>query len=92
VWLKVGLAVLTGAAMTLWPYGHACGFGLFLYLAAVAVIIVAAGWGSVSSWKLRMGAAHAASLLTIFWGIVLAAQQMLPRVGYAAVAASWRCL
>ena len=92
VWLKVGLAALTGAAMTLWPYGHACGAGLFLYLGAVVVITVAAGWGSLSSWKLRMGAAHIASLITIFWGIVLAAQQVLPRVGYAAAAASWRCL
>src|SRR3970040_793418 len=92
VWLKVGLAVLASAVMSQWPYAHGCGFSLYLYLAAVAVIIVAAGWGSVSSWKLRMGAAHVASLLAIFWGFVLVAQQVLPRVGYAAAAASWRCL
>lgn len=92
VWLRVGLAVVVGAVMTQWPYRHACGFSLFLYLAAVVAVIVAGGWGGLSSWKFRMGAAHVASLVTVLWGIVLAAQQVLPRVGYAAAAATWRCL
>jgi hypothetical protein len=92
VWLKVGPAVLASLVMSQWPYAHGCGFSLYLYLAAVVVIIVAAAWGSVSSWKLRMGVAHIASLVGIFWGMALIAQQVLPRVGYAAVAASWRCL
>lgn len=92
VWFRVGLAVLASAAMTQWPYAHTCGLPLYLYLAALAVVIVAAGWGSVSSWKLRMGVAHVASLMAVFWGVVLAAQQVLPRLGYAAAAATWRCL
>lgn len=92
VWLRVGLAVVAGAVMTQWPYAHACGLSLYLYLAAVAAVIVAGGWGSVSSWKLRMGVAHVTSLMVIFWGVVLAAQQVLPRIGYAAAAATWRCL
>ncbi|MBI2072445.1 MAG: hypothetical protein HYT81_05300 [Gemmatimonadetes bacterium] len=92
VWLRVGLGVVAGAVMTQWPYAHACGFRLYLYLAAVAAVLVAGGWGSLSSWKLRMGVAHVTSLMVIFWGLVLAAQQVLPRIGYAAVAASWRCL
>lgn len=92
VWLRVGLAVVAGAVMTQWPYAHPCGLSLYLYLAAVAAVIVAGGWGSVSSWKLRMGVAHVTSLMVIFWGVVLAAQQVLPRIGYAAAAATWRCL
>lgn len=92
VWLRVGLAVVVGAVMTQWPYRHACGLSLFLYLAAVAAVIVAGVWGGLSSWKFRMGVAHVSSLVTVLWGLVLAAQQVLPRVGYAAAAASWRCL
>ncbi len=92
VWLRVGLAVVVGAVMTQWPYRHACGLSLYLYLAAVVAVIVAGVWGSLSSWKFRMGVAHVASLMTIVWGMALAAQQLLPRIGYAAVAASWRCL
>lgn len=92
VWLRVGLAIVVGVVMTQWPYTHACGLSLFLYLAAVLAVIVAGVWGGLSSWKFRMGAAHVASLVTVLWGLALAAQQVLPRVGYAAVAASWRCL
>jgi len=39
-----------------------------------------------------MGPAHVVSLGLIVWGLVLAAQQVLPRIGYAAASASWRCL
>lgn len=92
VWLRVGLAAVVGVVMTQWPYTHACGLSLYLYLAAVVAVIVAGVWGSLSSWKFRMGVAHIASLVTIAWGAVLAAQQVLPRMGYAAVAAGWRCL
>ena len=92
VWVRVGLAVVVGAVMTQWPYRHACGLSLFLYLAAVVAVIVAGVWGGLSSWKFRMGLAHVASLGTVVWGLVLAAQQVLPRVGYAAAAATWRCL
>jgi hypothetical protein len=31
------------------------------------------------------------SFILLFWGIVLAAEQLLPRIGYAAVTAGWRC-
>ena len=36
--------------------------------------------------------AHLVSLIALFWGIVLAAEQILPRVGYAASEAVWRCV
>jgi hypothetical protein len=32
-----------------------------------------------ASWKLRSGLVHILSLILIFWGIVLAAGQLLPR-------------
>lgn len=92
VWLRVGLGVAAGAFMTQWPYRHACGLPLYLYLGAVTVVIVAGGWAGVSSWKRRMAKAHVLSLSLVLWGLVLAAAQVLPRIGYAAHAATWRCL
>jgi len=92
VWLRTGLAVLVGALMTQWPYAHACGWSLSLYLAAVAAVTVAGGWGSVFAWRHRMGAPHVLSVAVVFWGMMLAALQVLPRIGYAAASASWRCL
>ncbi len=91
-WLLVGLGALAGVFMTQWPYHHACGWALYGYLGAVATVILAGGWGSVTSWKHRMGTAHVVSLSVLAWGVVLAAQQVLPRIGYAAAAATWRCL
>src|SRR5574341_678917 len=91
-WLKAGLGVVAGVLMTQWPYAHACGLGLYLYLGAVLAVTVAGGWASVSSWKHRMAVAHVLSLGVVLWGLVLAAAQILPRVGYAAAAAGWRCL
>jgi hypothetical protein len=40
---------------------------------------------------MRGGAPHVLSLILVFWGIVLAAEQVLPRIGYAAERATWRC-
>jgi len=48
-------------------------------------------WIGFASWKLRSGLAHILSLILLYWGIVLAAEQVLPRIGYAADRASWRC-
>jgi hypothetical protein len=78
--------------MTQWPYAHGCGLGLYLYLGAVLAVTVAGGWASVWSWKHRMAVGHVLSLGVVLWGLVLAAAQILPRIGYAATAASWRCL
>jgi hypothetical protein len=91
-WLKVGLSAAAGALMTQWPYAHSCGLGLYLYLGAVLAVTVAGGWASVSSWKHRVAAGHVLSLGVVLWGLVLAAAEILPRIGYAAGSASWRCL
>lgn len=90
-WIRVLLGAGLGGAMTQWPYGHACGAGLFLYLGAAGVVGLAGLWGAVSSWRRRMGVAHIVSLLVALWGGVLVAAAVLPRVGYAARSATWWC-
>jgi hypothetical protein len=77
--------------MTQWPYGHACGVGLWLYLGAVGTVGLAGVWGLVSSWRYRMPVAHVLSLLVLIWGGVLAAAVVLPRIGYARETAAWLC-
>lgn len=91
IWARVGLAAVFGLAITQWPYAHDCGFPLALYLTGVLTVIVGGVWGSLSSWKGRLGWAHLVSVLTIVWGLALVTQQVLPRVGYAKADASWRC-
>ena len=70
---------------------HACGWPLIGYLGAVGTVMLTGGWIAVISWKQRDAIVHALSFILLFWGIVLAAEQVLPRIGYAAVAAGWRC-
>jgi len=89
---RVALGVALGVALTQWPYAAACGWSLLGYLAAVLALLLTAGWAAVAAWRLRVGIAHAAALVVFFWGIVLAAEQVLPRVGYAAESATWRCV
>jgi hypothetical protein len=77
------LAVGLGVAIMFWPYSTKCGLGLFGYLAASLMIIVAGGWSAIWTWRHRSASGHVLSLLLILWGSLLAAQQVLPRVGYA---------
>ncbi len=91
VWGRVALGVLVGIAMTQWPYRSECGFSLFLYLVAVLAVMITGAWGSVAAWRRRMAFAQIVSLIVVYWGIVLAAEQILPRIGYAKAEASWRC-
>ena len=91
LWVEVVLGILLGAAMTQWPYGHACDLPLAAYLGAVTTVLLAAGWVTLASWRLHSGAAHILSLALLFWGTLLTAAQLLPRVGYAAERATWSC-
>lgn len=92
-WLKVLLGAALGVAMTQWPYAHVCGTGLFLYLGAAGVVVIAGLWGALSSWNRRMGLAHVVSLLVTLWGIGLVSSIALPRMGYINVRppATWFC-
>lgn len=91
LWGRVLLGVGLGVLMTQWPYSHACDLPLLSYLGAVAMVLLAGGWIAFESWRLRNGPAHIVSLILLFWGIVLAGEQLLPRIGYAADPARWRC-
>ena len=82
-WARVALGLLIGIGMTQWPYTHGCGLKLIFYLAGVAAVIAAGFWSSISSWRRRLGVAHVLSQVLIIWGLVLAAREILPRVGYA---------
>lgn len=91
MWSVVGSGIVLGVALTQWPYAAACGFPLFGYLATILVVLVMAGWGFIASWRRRMAVAHITALVVGFWGILLAAEQILPRIGYASTEATWMC-
>jgi hypothetical protein len=91
LWARVLLGGALGGAMTQWPYPHTCDLALLGYLCAVAALLLAGAWIALASWRMRGGAPHVLSLILVFWGIVLAAEQVLPRIGYAAERATWRC-
>lgn len=92
LWLRLLLAAGLGAMMTQWPYRFDCDWPLAGYLGAVAIIVVTAGWIMIDAWRMRRPVAHVAALILAFWGIVLAAEQLLPRIGYAAQVAVWQCV
>jgi hypothetical protein len=91
LWARVLLGIVLGGMMTQWPYPHGCGLQLAEYLGAVAVVLVAGAWIAVASWTRRSAPSHILALLLIHWGIVLAAGQVLPRIGYAAARLGWHC-
>jgi hypothetical protein len=91
LWARVALGAILGGLITQWPYPHACGWPLAGYLGAVGMVVLAGVWIAVVSWKLRSVTAHVLAFLLVFWGIALVAERVLPRTGYAAERASWRC-
>lgn len=91
VWSCVMLGVLLGAALPYWPYARACGWWLLLYMTAVGTVVVAGIWGAHVSWRSRLGLPHIIAVCTVIWGLALTTHEVLPRVGYAKVRASWRC-
>jgi len=91
VWARLAAAGLFGVAVTQWPYPTGCGWWLVLYFGVVGCVLVAAGWAAATAWRHRLAIAHVFALVVAFWGIVLAAEQILPRIGYAAETMTWRC-
>ena len=85
------LVFALSAAINFWPYGHACGFGLYTYIFAELLIIVGGLWTVAWTWQHRMPRAHAVAMVMVVWGCALIVAQVLPRVGYAAEAAHWFC-
>ena len=91
VWVRVFLGLGLGVMMAGWPYLKTCGAPLAGYLAAVGTVILCGSWAASAAWKYRAGLAHIVSLIILFYGIVLAAAEVLPRSGYAAHHARWQC-
>jgi hypothetical protein len=91
VWVRVLLGLGLGAMMGGWPYLRTCGAPLAGYLAAVVIVILSGWWAASSAWKYRAGLAHIVSLIILFYGIVLAGAEVLPRTGYAVDHANWGC-
>jgi hypothetical protein len=90
-WVRLLLGLAVGIGITQWPYARGCGLLLFGYLGAVAGVIVAGLWSTVSSWRTRSALAHMLSLGLVCWGAILGAREVLPRVGYARTSATWFC-
>jgi hypothetical protein len=90
-WFWVALAIALAAALVVWPYQKACGLQLFFFLGAAGVTLIVGCLGALNSWAHRRGFAHILSLLVILWAGVVAAREMLPRVGYAKAAQTWTC-
>jgi hypothetical protein len=74
-----------------WPYQQACGLPLAGYLGSVVVLGLAALWAASAAWKRRAALAHVVALIILFYGILLAGAEVLPRIGYAAEQAHWQC-
>lgn len=95
VYARLTLAVAVGVGIIFWPYANRCGMGLAGYLGAVSAVIVSGVWSAVWTFKHRAGRAHTLALLLVLWGLVLAALDVLPRIGYAKPTlehpAAWTC-
>ena len=95
VMLRLVLAVALGVGIVFWPYGTRCGLPLIGYLASAGLISVAGMWSAVWTWRHRSGRGHLLSLALILWGALGAANQILPRIGYARPTAEtpavWLC-
>lgn len=91
VWVRVLLALSLGVMMGAWPYPNSCGQPLAGYLAAVLTLALTSGWAATCAWKHRAALAHVVALIILFYGILLGAAELLPRVGYATQQAHWQC-
>ncbi|HEU4800552.1 MAG TPA: hypothetical protein VFS94_07970 [Gemmatimonadales bacterium] len=90
-WVWVVLAAALAVLLVLWPRANDCGLGLLYYLAGVAALLITGLFGARAAWRRHQGLAHTLSLLAIGGALVLAAQEILPRTGYARDAARWTC-
>jgi hypothetical protein len=92
VWARVLLGLALGIMLEAWPYQQGCGLPLAGYLGSVVVLGLAALWAACAAWKRRAALAHVVALIILFYGIVLAGAEVLPRIGYAAQRAEWQCV
>jgi hypothetical protein len=55
------------------------------------MVVLSGAWVGFASWRLRSEVVQILAQVLFYWGVVLAAEQVLPRIGNAAETASWRC-
>jgi hypothetical protein len=91
VWARVLLGLSLGVMMGAWPYQKNCGQPLAAYLGAILILGLAGLWAASAAWKRRAALAHVVALSILFYAFLLAAAEVLPRTGYAAQHAGWRC-
>jgi hypothetical protein len=90
-WFWTCLALALGVALLVWPYDKTCGIRLVFFLGAAGMAALVGLLSSLSAWANRRGLAHLVSLLVIVWAGVMAAREVLPRIGYARQEATWGC-
>jgi len=67
--------------MPFWPYPKDGMWWLLFYLFADALVVIAGIWSAQLTWRTRLGVAHTVALCVVLWGITLAAEDTLPRMG-----------
>ncbi len=55
------------------------------------MVLVAGAWAAHAAWRARMGLAHLAALAIVLASAALAADQVMPRLGYSPVEVTWGC-
>ena len=90
-WFWTALALVLALALPLWPNDKSCGLRLVFYLGAAGIALLMGALGALASWSHRRGLAHLLSLLAIVWAGIMAAREILPRVGYARQELRWTC-
>ncbi len=84
-WGRASLVIALASAINFWPYFRACGVGLFAYVGAEAMVVLAGLWLVVWTWHGRMVRTHVLAMIMVLWGVALLADQTLSRIGYAKI-------
>jgi hypothetical protein len=90
-WFWALLSVLLAVALVVWPFDNTCGVRLIFFLGACLLTLLAGALGAFTSWANRQGPAVLLSLLAFLFAGIMAAREILPRVGYAKESRSWTC-
>jgi hypothetical protein len=90
-WFWVVLGIALAVALPIWPYDKTCGIRLIFFLGAIGITAIVGVLAALASWSHRRGFAHVLSLIIMGWAGVLAAREVLPRVGYAKQSSTWMC-
>ena len=90
-WFWTGLAIILAVALPLWPNDKSCGLRLVFYLGAALIALLMGVLGALANWSHRRGLAFLLSLVATLWAGVMAAREIMPRVGYAKQELQWTC-